>query len=227
VADRAGAASAPSSRRGVVAPGGPSADALRSLRLSLGPNVPVGGVQPCLLFTSTEPGAGKSTLAANYALVASLTQTRVLLIDGDLRQPAIHEIFRLPRSPGLVELLSSGGRLEDFVVRSEASIGQLDILRAGQLMWRPGDLLSSPRMGDVLAEARRAYNLVVIDSPPLPSAPDAASLAAHGGVDVLLVVRRSTKRRAVREAARTTERVGANLRGVIVNREGRLSAYGY
>ncbi len=214
-------------RRGLVAPAGPSADALRTLRLSVSAAAPAGSDRRCILFTSADPGAGKSTVAANYALVASLSHQRVLLIDADLRQPALHEFFRVRRSPGLVDALGSEHGLRELVVRTTVSFGALDLLPAGEFVWRPGDLVSSPRMGEILAEARTSYDLVVIDSPPLLSAPDAGGLAAHGDIDVLLVVRVTTKRRAVREAARSLELIDVPLRGIVVNRHGRLSSYGY
>lgn len=213
-------------RRGLVAPAGPSADALRTLRLSVSAAVPPGGGRRALLFTSAEPEAGKSTLAANYALVASLAQARVLLVDGDLRRPVLHELFGVRRSPGLVDALVSATSVRELVVRSASSFGHLDVLTAGHAVGRPGDLMSSARMGEILAEATEAYDLVVIDSAPVLSAPDASSLASHPGVDVLLVVRTTSKRRAVRRAVRRLELIDARLRGVIVNREGRLSAYG-
>ena len=61
-----------------------------------------------VLVTSAEPKAGKSTVAANYALVSSIGETRVLLIDGDLHAPVLHDLFDVPREPGIVEALASG-----------------------------------------------------------------------------------------------------------------------
>ncbi len=226
MADVAAAAALARPRRGLVAPAGASADALRTLRLSVAAAELADGRRRALLFTSAEPEAGKSTLAANYALVASLAQARVLVIDGDLRRPVLHELFGVRRSPGLVDALASTTSVREFVIRSTSSLGHLDVLTSGRAVGRPGDLMSSERMAEILAEATEAYDLVVIDSPPVLSAPDAASLASHPSVDVLLVVRTSSKRRAVRRAVRRLELIDARLRGVVVNREGRLSAYG-
>ena len=212
--------------RKLVNPGAPSAEPFRALRLAL--QFPSLGDQnsKIVLMTSAEPGEGKSTLAANYALVAAIGFQSVLLIDADLRRPSLHDFFGLPRSPGLVDLAASNGDLNEFS-RSIPTFGKLDVLTAGSAIRRSGDLTSSARMGAILAEAAQRYSLVVIDSPPLLSAADAAGLSSLPGVGVLLVVGNAARRRPVRRALRKLELVEANVLGAVMNREGRLSTYGY
>ncbi|MGZ4407363.1 MAG: CpsD/CapB family tyrosine-protein kinase [Gaiellaceae bacterium] len=206
-------------------PGSPSSEPFRALRLGL--QLPAAEHQSkVLLVTSAEQGEGKSTLAANYALVSAIGYRNVLLIDADLRRPALHDIFGTGRIPGLVDLAASNGHLKDYT-RPIPNFGTLDLLTAGSSIRKTGDLTSSARMAAILDEAAQAYALVVVDSPPLLSAADATGIAALPGVSVLLVVDKGARRRVVRNALRKLELVNANVAGAVMNREGRLSTYGY
>lgn len=219
------AESALKERAGLVDAGSPSAEPFRSLRLALQlrPDAQSGNV---VVFTSAEPGEGKSTVAANYALVSALSQANVLLVDGDLRKPTQHELFRIERAPGLVELLATGPDLKQFV-HPMPVLGQLDVLPAGRPIPRSGDLAASSRMGEMLRDASEQYSLVIVDSPPVLSAADAAGLASHADVEVVLVVKRSSRRRTVMKALRKLELIEANVAGIVLNREGRLTTYAY
>jgi protein-tyrosine kinase len=212
----------------LVDAGSPSAEPFRTLRLAieLRPDSRTGNV---IVFTSPHAKDGKSTIAANYALAASINAAiskPVLLIDADLRKPSIHDFFGLPRSPGLAEALRddlSGGDL----VHRVSPPSRLDVLTAGAQMLRAGDVAASPAMRQLIEQAREEYALIVVDSPPVLYAADAAGLASHDGTDVIMVVSRRGKRRALRNALRKLELIDANVLGLVVNREGRLSSYAY
>lgn len=211
-------------KRGLVDPSQPSAEPFRNLRLALElrRDTRRGNV---VVFTSANPGEGKSTVAANYALIAALNQQRVLLIDGDLRHPALHETFRVPRAPGVVDVL--GGEPISAATRRVRSLGQLDLLPAGRAVPGVGDLMSSTRMHEFVESMAANYGLVVIDTPPVLNVSDAASVATHADADVVLVVDRRGRRRAVTRALRELELVGANVVGIVLNHEGSVSRYGY
>lgn len=211
-------------KAGIVDPATPSAEPFRMLRLAieLRPNA---SETKAVLVTSPHAGDGKSTIAANYAVVAALTRRRVLLVDADLRSPTVHGLFGLEQSPGLVELVRDRLELSDVVQRVE-SLG-LDILTSGGSISRPGDLAASHQFEEVLRNARETYDLVVIDSPPVLIAADAAGIASQDGVGALLVVRRHAKRRHVGNAIRKLRLMDANVLGLVVNREGSLTTYGY
>jgi capsular exopolysaccharide synthesis family protein len=211
--------------RGLVDPGEPSAEPFRTLRLAieLRPEV---RTRRALVFTSPQPRDGKTTIAANFALVCALTHTRVLLVDADLRSPRVHEVFGVPRSPGLVEVLRDQRNIET-VVHRVPTLGHLDVLTAGAPLTRPGDFLTSPHMSALLGSASREYDLVVADSSPVLVAADTAGLASQPGVDVLLVIRRNGKRRALHKALKKLELPEANVLGLVINRDGRPVTYGY
>ena len=177
-----------------------------------------------LVFTSPRPGEGKSTVAANYAIVAAMVHRPVLLIDADLRRPSLHDLFGVPREPGLVDVLRD--RLDLWEVTHEfSSLGGLQLLTAGSPLALPGDVTASAAIGELLRLAQAEYEAIVLDSPPVLMAADASSLASQAGTDVVMVVSRSSKRRQVIAALHSLALTEARVLGVVVNREGALSAY--
>ena len=212
------------SRRGVVDPSHPSAEPFRSLRLAL--ELRDGDRQSnIVVFTSANPGEGKSTLAANYAVVAAINHPSVLLVDADLRSPTLHEVFNAPRAPGLVDVVL--GEASPSVSHRASGLGNLDILTAGSRVLSGGDVMSSKRMRDFVEGAAANYDLVIIDTPPILSAADAATIATAVNADIVLVVDKSSRRRSVVRALRELELVHANVLGIAMNHEGSIARYGY
>jgi capsular exopolysaccharide synthesis family protein len=208
------------SPRFLVEPDSASAEPLRALRLAI--EARVGSPETKgLVFTSPRPGEGRSTISANYALVAAHVQRPVLLVDADMRSPSLHAMFELPQSPGLVEVLRD--RLDPWqVTHTFPSLGGLHVMTAGSSLARPGDVAASPAMGELLERMYEDCEAVVLDSPPVLSAADASGLASHAGTDVVMVVNRSGKRRHLASALRRLALTEANVLGLVVNREGAL-----
>ena len=202
----------------------PSAEPFRGLRLAieLRGEVRRGNI---VAFTSAHPEEGKSTIAINYALVAATTQ-RVLLMDADLRHPVLHQSFGLARAPGLVDVLGHRATLPD-VAHPIRSLGQLEVLTAGRPVPGIGDLMNSKRLHEFLGSVSESYDVVVLDTAPVLAVSDAASIASRDDVDIALVVDHNSRRRTLRRTLRELELVGANVIGLVLNREGSLSRYGY
>jgi protein-tyrosine kinase len=208
--------------RFLVEPDSPSAEPFRTLRLAIEPRL---GAKKgtALMFTSPRPRDGRSTLAANYAVVSAIAGKPVLLIDGDMRKPGLHEIFGVPRWPGLVDVLRE--RLDPWrVAHAFPALGGLHVMTAGSPLARSGDVAASPMMGELLESVFEEYETVVLDSPPVLIAADASGLASHPGMHVVMVVHRSGKRHHVVSALRKLSLTEANVLGLVVNREGTLTA---
>jgi capsular exopolysaccharide synthesis family protein len=206
-------------QRFLVEPDSPSAEPFRALRLAVETRM---ADASGLVFTSPRPGDGRSTIAGNYAVVAAFVQRPVLLIDADLRKPSLHEMFDRPRSPGLVDALRE--RLDPWdVAHTFPSLGGLQLMTAGTPLPRPGDVAASPALGALLERAYEEYEAVVLDSPPSLVAADASSLAWQPRTAVVMVVNRSGRRRHLVSALRKIDLPGANVLGVVVNREGTLA----
>lgn len=186
-----------------------------------------------LAVTSGVSGEGKTSLASQLALSFSLyCHEPVLLIDADMRNPGIHELFDLPISPGLTELLDAGengnGLLDSVIVRDRLDL--VEILPAGKLGKHPHVLLRPGRFEMLLDTLRRSYRYIIIDTPPVMSAGEALSLcrAADG---TLISVRRDWSRQAqVQLAYDRVLATGGNPIGVVLNgvpRRRYTSTYGY
>jgi protein-tyrosine kinase len=137
--------------------------------------------------TSATAGDGKSMAAIGLAVVSSMqVGRRVLLVDCDLRQPAVHHSLGLRPEAGLAEVLREEAKIEEAVVRAEGS--QLDVLPVRSLPPNPSELLGSPRMRELFEELAGRYDRVVLDLPPALGLPDAKEVS--GLCDgVVLVVR--------------------------------------
>jgi capsular exopolysaccharide synthesis family protein len=190
-----------------------------------------------VLVTSAAPGDGKSTVAWNLASTAAGSGARVLLMEADLRHPAIAASLNLRGRSGLSTVLAGEASLEDAIqqipVQAKATdlgLRTVDVLLAGPLPPNPAELLESNRMREVIEGAERSYDLLVIDTPPASVVADAIPLLTQvGGV---IVVGRLTK--TTREAAvhlrNQLRNLDARILGVVVNAVGRDSdayAYGY
>ncbi len=211
-------------RQALVEPSSPSAEAFRTLRLAL----QLRGASDrgtAIVITSAEAGAGKSTTAANLAVVSAFAGAKVLLVDADLKKPIQHEIFGLSRSPGLVEHLAESGDLDAYAGRGP---GELRVLTAGRSIARSSDVTSTTRMAEMLRNATSRYDVVIVDTPPVLLTADAQGLAAHSDVEIVLVVDRASRGRNVVKALRRLELINAKIAGLVLNRDGQQQkTYGY
>ena len=178
-----------------------------------------------LVVTSAAPGEGKTLTAANLAVTLAYDGLRVLLVDCDIRRPRVHGLFRMPRSPGLMELLTashhpSGDPVSGPDAIRDTSIAGLSVLTCGALPSNAANLLSSTRMRVLLDELREQYDIIVLDTPPVLATADAGIVASLTD-GVLLVVRAgATDRNAAQRAYQQLANVGARVVGTVLNDPG-------
>jgi polysaccharide biosynthesis transport protein len=190
-----------------------ASEAYRVLRTSL----LFSSIEPAprvLLVTSTLPGEGKTLSVANLGTAIAKTDVDVLLIDADLRRPSLHELFGVPREPGLADYL--GGETDELPMVA-TKVPHLFIIPAGLTQPNPSELLGAERMRGLLSRIPQRFGQVILDSPPLMSITDAAILSTQ--VDgVLLVVKAETvPRKAVRDVKDHLLELQAPLLGVVLN----------
>jgi capsular exopolysaccharide synthesis family protein len=123
-----------------------------------------------IVFTSSVPGEGKSTVTANLALALAELGNRVLVVDADLRRPTQHQIWEAPNTVGLSNILAEHIDWAEHVRSEEAT---LDILPSGTIPPNPVPLLNSHRMNSLIEVFCKHYDYVLIDTPPLAVAADA------------------------------------------------------
>ncbi len=178
-----------------------------------------------VLLTSASPSEGKSTVAAHLAVTHARQHKRTLLIDGDLRRPSVHRLFQIPNTIGLSNVLMKQTPWLEAVVMMDDPTG-LDILPAGPSSRRASDLIGMG-LAELIEEATREYDLVVLDAPPLLGFAEPLQMAT--AVDGVIVVARAgdTSRKALSTVLSTLLRLRANLVGVVLNEVHREVSAGY
>ena len=178
-----------------------------------------------VLLTSASPSEGKSTVAAHLAATHASQHKRTLLIDGDLRRPSVHRLYQVPNSVGLSNVLLEQISWRDAVIRIDNPQG-LDVLPAGPSTRRASDLIGMG-LAELVEEATREYDLVVLDAPPLLGFAEPLQMAT--AVDGVIVVARAgnTSRKALSSVITTLTRLRANLVGVVLNEVHREVSAGY
>jgi polysaccharide biosynthesis transport protein len=227
-------------------PDGLVAEAIRSLRVSLrflGLEEPV----KVILVTSALPGDGKSTVSVNLAHSYAESGARTLLVSADLRAPQVERMSAVSSERGLVELFDEmasaheqsrqdrNSRVRERVLIGAAAITHychndipnLWVLPAGQRVANPVEILGSAVAKEFFARAAEDFDAVIIDSPPVLAVADAVVLSQF--VDGVLVVTsiRKTQRPALARAVEVLRNGQANALGLVLNRVGGSSGYGY
>lgn len=196
-------------------PTSPAAESFRILRSKLlvsGPKAP----PRVILVTSPEPQDGKSLVAANLAVsLAQGLSSYVLLVDCDLRRPALHRIFGLTAKHGLRDYLETGTSIGPLLLKTQ--IEKLTLLPAGRPIESPSELLSSPKMRLLGEEfkGRHEESFLILDTPPAQIFADAASLFSIADGVVLVVRHGKTSRDLIKDVITS---VGAEkILGVVLN----------
>lgn len=193
-------------------PTSPMAEAVRSIRTSVLFSRPE-HVPRKLLITSTTSGEGKSTIAANLALILAQNGSRVLIMETDLRRPSISRWFKVDASPGLTEYLSEGG---GNIVKA-TPFENVYCVPAGKPHTKPAELLGSPAMDDYLKSMDKHFDFVIIDAPPILGLADSMVLSTRVDGVLLVVKAASTEKDAVQETVKRLRTINAPLVGSILN----------
>ena len=192
------------------------AESYRALRtsilLSTAPRPP-----QTLLVTSSQPEEGKTSVSLNLGLTLAQRESRVLIIDGDLRKPAIAGQFGMADGRGLSSILAGAHHLDD-ALQSVPTLPNLWVLPAGPNPPNPAELLSSSRMEELLRTLRQRFDYLVIDSPPSLVLTDATILSTLVDGVILVVESGVTSRAALVRTKRILRSAGGRFLGVVLNK---------
>jgi polysaccharide biosynthesis transport protein len=192
---------------------GTLAESVRHLRTAL--RLALGAAHECRIIAvcSSAPGEGKSTVTTLLAASLAAAGSRVLLVDGDLRQPRLHELVGMTPIPGFTDLL--GGSEE--VAPIPTGLSNLDFLGSGAVANNPTELLHSHCLPEWIAVCREHYDFVLIDTPPIANAPDALLLGYYADSLLVVVRERITEEDVLADALVRLKPLATHLLGVVVN----------
>ena len=207
-----------------VDPGSWASEAYRGLRTNImfaNPDQP----PTTLVFTSALPRDGKSISATNFAITLAQLGRRALLVDADMRHGCLHDVFGVPRDPGLTEILTGENfsneaihtiDLGDTIDLGEKS-GTLFFMPTGTLPPNPTELLGSARMKGLLKSLKAQFDAVILDCPPLMAVTDAAILGTYADATLLVARANVTEKGAITHCMEQLKDVRTGVLGTILN----------
>jgi len=198
-----------------ISPKSPISEAYRTLRT----NIQFSDLDHTLktiVFTSSMAGEGKTTTTSNVGVVSAKAGKRVLIIDADLRKPSIHKMFKKVNAKGLSDALISDESPIRFVIPTEEP--NLDLMLSGPIPPNPSEILGSKRMRALMEKLKDAYDLILVDAPPVGIVTDAQILSTFMDGTMLVLRVGHGDRKQTAYAVELLRNVNANLLGVVMNR---------
>ncbi|MFF5396706.1 CpsD/CapB family tyrosine-protein kinase [Peribacillus butanolivorans] len=168
-----------------------------------------------IVVTSAEPNDGKSTTAANLAIVLAQEEKKVLLVDADLRKPSIHYAFNLSNIHGLTSVLTKKMDLRKTILNS--NVLNLDILTSGPIPPNPSELLNSKAMETAINELKGIYDYIIFDTPPVLLVTDSQIVANKCDGVIMVVASGKTNKQSAVKAKELLEKANTALLGVVMN----------
>jgi succinoglycan biosynthesis transport protein ExoP len=196
-------------------PVSPISEAYRSLRTALQFSTS-NGLPKSLVVTSPNPGEGKSTTSVALAVNFALLGMKVLLIDGDLRNPSAHRVLKRQAERGLTNYLVGGAIAPD--VLQETEVSGLCFMATGPLPPNPAELLAGQNMARLLASASENFDIIIIDAPPVLGLADAPLLASIAAGTLLVLGAGESRRGVGKVALKRLHFARAQMVGVVLNK---------
>lgn len=193
---------------------GPQSQFTESIRSVLFRLMAPGNPGRVVLIASAQSGEGRTSLATALARLAALSGRRAIIIDCDLRRPALHDAFGVKTGPGLTDVLQNRSEASEVIRRD--TLTPLDYITAGEIAPHAATLLCLPEMADLLAKLRTEYDLLVLDSPPSATVADTGSVAQLADECLFVVSWNKTPWRLAREQMEELAQ-HCSLAGVILN----------
>ncbi|MCP8890709.1 GumC family protein [Sphingomonas faeni] len=190
-------------------------EAYAALRTKLLLSTPTGAPKS-LIFTSSGPGEGKSTSALATARSFAQIGRKVILIDADMRRPSQHKRFEVDNARGLSSLLASQETFENVLIDSDQP--GLDLITAGPVPVNPAELIAAPGMQALIERCERAYDIVIIDAPPVLGLADAPTLVANVGSTIFVVEANRVHGRQAKDALGRLVSGNTHVLGVLLTK---------
>lgn len=168
-----------------------------------------------IMIASAVSGEGKTTTIGNLAVAYAQEGKKVLLMDTDLRKPAIHRMFNVPNHIGLTSVLSSQYKVTE--VLRETGVEGLHVLTSGPVPPNPSEMIGSRKMHALLEDLKEEYDVILFDTPPVLAVSDALIISSLADGVILVVSAGKVKKDLVKKAKAHLEHVNARILGAALN----------
>jgi len=168
-----------------------------------------------IVFTSALPKEGKTATVANMAVAFSQLDEKVLVVDGDLRKPRLHRVFKVKNIGGLSGYLTGKVSIEDAIQKT--NVENVWLIPSGPIPPNPAELLNSEKMKGMIEELKREYDVVMLDAPPLLAVVDGVIISSFGDSIVFIIQAGKTTLRPFLQALEELKRAKAKVIGVLFN----------
>ena len=169
-----------------------------------------------ITITSARQGEGKSTILTNLAVSFANLDKKVLILDGDLRNPSVHKMFGVSNIHGVTDILLGNKEFPETVHCTD--IKNLHVLTAGAIPPNPSEMLSSKKMKDFVESLEQYYDYIFIDAPPIGIVTDAGIISTLSDGCIFVVGANETDIEHAKLAKEKLDSVGANILGTILNK---------
>jgi capsular exopolysaccharide synthesis family protein len=180
-----------------------------------------------IVVTSSQQNEGKSTIIANLAVsFAGMEDKKVLVVEGDLRNPTVHRMFNVSNTHGITDILTGHKSFDECVHVTE--VKGLHVLSCGKIPPNPSEMLASKKMKFFIESLKDHYDYIFIDAPPIGIITDAGIVSTYTDGTILVVASKEVDVEMIKIAKERLEKVNANILGVVLNKfEDSSGSYGY
>jgi capsular exopolysaccharide synthesis family protein len=167
-----------------------------------------------VMMTSAKQDEGKTTTICNLAMVMTELKKKILLIDLDLRKPAVHKTYKLSNKKGLTDMLMNK---DNYKLYLQNVYHGLDVLTSGIIPANPAEIINSKALKELLKEVSHDYDYIFLDAPPVMLISDPITISTYSDAVILTIRHGNTEKDLVRRAVESLKQVNANIIGIVLN----------
>ncbi|MGB4438543.1 MAG: CpsD/CapB family tyrosine-protein kinase [Sedimentibacter sp.] len=168
-----------------------------------------------IMVTSSLANEGKTTTIANLASVITDSKEKILLIDLDLRKPAVHKQFKISNKIGLTDLLINKDSYKNYI---NSVYDGLDVITSGKIPANPAEIVNSKAIKELLKELSNNYDYIFIDTPPIVLVSDPITISTFTDAVILIIAYSETEKEIAKKSVESLKHVNANIIGTILNK---------
>lgn len=167
-----------------------------------------------VMMTSAKQDEGKTTTICNLAMVMTELKKKVLLIDLDLRKPAVHKTYKLSNKKGLTDMLMNKDNYKSYL---QNVYHGLDVLTSGIIPANPAEIINSKALKELLKEVSHDYDYIFLDAPPVMLISDPITISTYSDAVILTIKHGNTEKDLAKRAVESLKQVNANIIGIVLN----------